>query len=153
MGMVCSQTDAPDLVHRASLHEDAVSSIENELPQLGVLGEFGEVRLVDDAVAVLQPERLVEIGNLSAEVLGLLGVGAGEDLGEHGLISEESSLGGHHVMLRCGVKGVLDIEGGKPPLAKTGFGDASVCWRSVAPEEKVLEPFSLLLAHDEITNR
>jgi hypothetical protein len=68
--IVSCQPDAPDLVHRARLDENACSGPEQECAQHRVLLELGEIAGHHDRNALFVPGGLIESGDPATERLG-----------------------------------------------------------------------------------
>ncbi|GAA4221211.1 hypothetical protein FHR32_005326 [Streptosporangium album] len=77
--VVGGEPDAPDPIDRAGFDQDTGAGAEQEVLQLRMPAELGEVATHHDLVTVLIPHGLVEAMDLAAEPLGLAGMLGGED--------------------------------------------------------------------------
>src|SRR5207247_803087 len=71
VGTVGGESDAPNLVNWARLHDDAVTCVHEELAKCFVLRELCKVCLDHDVESSGNPTLFVEITHQTSELLGL----------------------------------------------------------------------------------
>ena len=109
--VVGGQPGPPDAVDGTRLHQYPFPRAEQELPQVGVLGELGPVALHHEIETALVPAVLVETPDLAAQPFRAVRVGGLDDAIRGPVVAEEPRLPRHHPVLSGGVAHPVDLEG------------------------------------------
>jgi hypothetical protein len=142
--MVFGHADTPNLVNRTGFHQDTVFGFEQEVLQRSILRKLGQVALDHGIETTCVPEAIIEVSNLSTELLGKRWALRRDDLIQGFLIIEQPCFLRHHVVLGSQISDFTQGEGRLEPLAKASLSDGAILFWLMAPEMEVLEPLPLL---------